>query len=170
MKKRDKDTYFPRESDPYVIRQRLLARTAVTFSGCWEWKGSVTGGKKAKRQYGKIWHDGKEHRCHILSFTTFKGPVPAGCVVCHECDNPPCWNPAHLKAGTMKENMQAGVRRGRPIGRKPVLECIHGHAYTPENTEITASGYRNCRHCRANSGKRARLKRRRAASSSISPT
>ncbi len=42
------------------------------------------------------------------------GPIPIDkpCVL-HECDNPPCVNPYHLKVGTAKENAEDRTNRGR---------------------------------------------------------
>lgn len=33
--------------------------------------------------------------------------------VLHSCDNPWCWNPEHLRAGTARDNAQDAVSRGR---------------------------------------------------------
>ena len=47
------------------------------------------------------------------------GPAPPDHHACHSCDNPPCWNPRHLRWGSPTENaMDAVIRRRRPLGEE----------------------------------------------------
>lgn len=77
-------------------------------SGCWPWPLY-----KNEKGYGVICFDGNKYSVHRLSFQVFKGIIPDGFVVMHECDNPACFNPDHLFLGTQQENMDDMVRKGR---------------------------------------------------------
>ena len=48
---------------------------------------------------------------HRIVFHAIYGYLPE--VVRHRCDNPPCYNPAHLLPGTMADNSRDMVDRGR---------------------------------------------------------
>lgn len=76
---------------------------------CWIWPGPVVndGG------YGLIYAQDTPFVVYRLSFEWFKGVIPRGFVVMHECDKPRCWNPGHLFLGTQKENVQDMIRKGR---------------------------------------------------------
>lgn len=89
---------------------RLLANRKITLSGCWEWTGC-----RHPTGYGMVTIKRKGHRTHILSYKEFKGPVPSGLLVCHTCDNPPCFNPDHLWLGTHKDNAQDAKVKGRLV-------------------------------------------------------
>ena len=43
-------------------------------------------------------------------------PIPEGMVVMHTCDNPGCFNPAHLVLGTVAENNADKATKGRGKG------------------------------------------------------
>jgi hypothetical protein len=77
---------------------------------CWEWKAGKNDGENS---YGVIWHGGKKHKAHRLALELTSGPIEPGLCACHKCDNPPCCNPAHLFAGTHKDNVRDAISKGR---------------------------------------------------------
>lgn len=77
---------------------------------CWPWTAG-----KYKSGYGSIGKGGRGSNtyAHIVAYELQYGPVPEGLDVLHSCDNPPCCNGRHLRAGTHAENMQDKEVKGR---------------------------------------------------------
>lgn len=76
---------------------------------CWEWKAG-----RYPAGYGQISIQSPRRGfgAHVISFYINNGYWPApNCL--HKCDNPPCCNPAHLFAGTAKDNVHDMVSKGR---------------------------------------------------------
>lgn len=77
-------------------------------NGCWLWTGA-----KYRGGYGHMGMNGKNTKVHRFSYEHFVGPIPAGLIVRHKCDNPCCVNPEHLMTGTHKDNTNDKIARGR---------------------------------------------------------
>ena len=81
---------------------------------CWEWVGS-----KNQAGYGVIRLKGKTKRFHRVIFEIINGEIPNNLDILHDCDNPICFNPNHLRTGTHAENMADASKRLRlPTGIK----------------------------------------------------
>lgn len=90
------------------MRKAQLNQYRRTRSGCWLWTGGV-----ASDGYGKLKRRQKTLRAHRVFYEEYVGKIPAGLLVCHDCDTPLCVNPKHLFLGTHLENEQDKDRKGR---------------------------------------------------------
>lgn len=84
-------------------------RFVIRREGCWDWSGA----KRTRGGYGRM----KGGYAHRISWAIHHGPIPAGLLVLHRCDNPPCSNPDHLFLGTQKDNMADAAAKGRLANR-----------------------------------------------------
>ena len=121
---------------------------------CINAKGTV-GNAYGHVRYGHDW-------AHRVEWERVHGPIPAGLVVRHSCDNPACVNLAHLLLGTVADNQRDMAERGR--GRNQfsgVSECAAGHPLSgPNLQEWTDANGRVHRHCRSCKNARKRAARR----------
>lgn len=93
------------------FESNVLAKVGRTGNPdeCWLWQGSI----EQKNGYGRYKHKGKYLKAHRLVYEFCVGPIPEGEVVRHSCDNPPCTNPKHLLVGTVQDNVDDMMERGR---------------------------------------------------------
>lgn len=81
--------------------------------GCMEWLAA-----RDPNGYGRFGVWGKRTRlAHHVSIWLAVREDPAGRVVRHSCDNPPCVNPLHLSVGTHQDNVADKVSKLRHAWR-----------------------------------------------------
>jgi hypothetical protein len=92
-----------------TVLERLLKHTLVNAdTACWEWQASVN-----NVGYGMMRDATKMRSTHRISYEEHIGPIPKGMCVCHKCDNTRCVNPDHLWLGTMRDNINDMIKKGR---------------------------------------------------------
>lgn len=120
-----------RVQDPWII---------CPVTGCWLWQASVNGDG-----YGSINYDGYT-AAHIMVYERFRGPVPDGLELDHQCRVRRCVNPDHLEPVTTRVNVLRG--EGASAQHARATHCKKGHAYTARLNYSKMHGYhRRCWEC-----------------------
>ncbi len=117
-----------------VMPERIKKRVCVDSNGCWNWIPK----SKHPYGYGKYIYTQSGNRfdlsSHRASWLAFKGEIPKGMSVCHNCpngDNPACCNPDHLFLGTPKDNTRDMMKK------KKVFDFVGEKNNSAILTEIT---------------------------------
>ncbi len=128
--------------------ERFNANYEVAPSGCWEWTGCVR-----RTGYGVFHPTPKQVAPHIWSYQYFKGPIPDGLTVDHQCRNRRCVNPDHLRLLTRGDNVLASPESnaGRNMRK---THCDRGHPLEGDNLIVIPNfrnperpPWRQCREC-----------------------
>ena len=130
-----------------TVEQRFNKKYVINeVTDCWDWTAALN-----NIGYGMFrWASNKMRTAHRASYELHNGPIPEGLVVCHTCDNPKCVNPKHLWTGTLKDNAQDMVAKGRNsramVGYKHKLgTCKHCGVVKPVNT-LARNHNDKCKH------------------------
>lgn len=112
-----------RSLNPLAFDRLIDGAEVRTAAECWPWRGCTT-----KDGYGQIRIAGPKQRAHRVMFSLFNPGVRAP-LVRHNCHNPRCINPAHLRAGTALDNAhdrmhanRGGDLRGTANGRSKLTD------------------------------------------------
>lgn len=118
---------------------------------CWLW----IGGRK-ETGYGVFWDGLKLTVPHRWVYVYYRGAIAPKMDLHHVCENRCCCNPWHVEPLPHKEHMHSHPEMGMKSGaqNRAKTVCINGHEYTPDNTYIDKRGYRHCRKCRLENGRR----------------
>lgn len=105
-------------------------------SGCWEWPYY-----RLPTGYGRVGWGGNTVHVTRVAFQIQHGYWPEVCR--HSCDNPPCFNPAHLLDGTQADNIRDKVERGRQQRGERVPQARLTEAQVHDIRDLLAVGERN---------------------------
>lgn len=92
------------------LQTRFWSKVARgSADACWPFHGV-----RDRKGYGRF-HMKSQGAClaHRVAWELVNGPAPKDRCVMHECDNPPCCNPAHLRLGTDADNKADMLAKGR---------------------------------------------------------
>lgn len=161
---------IPEKDLPLAERMERTGWTEATphpeLGPCWEWNG-----KRNDNGYGIVnavrrGYDGA--RAHRVMYELTFGPLDPGVVVRHDCDNPPCVNPSHLRVGSQWSNTDDMARRGRSgmLYENRGNRCKNGHdmtlpgAFSVHPNERNGRTYRSCRECARQRNREYRARQR----------
>lgn len=112
---------------------------------CWLWTASCFA-----RGYGQFCMGTSRLKAHRVAWVIACGrDVPAGMIVCHACNNPPCVNPLHLRLCTHKDNADDREASGKTARGDRNGQRIHpertarGRAHSERMREVAVRGERH---------------------------
>jgi hypothetical protein len=115
----------------------------INDNDCW----ICTSHSRSHNGYPYMSLKGKNVRISHYIYKRFKGEIPENHIVMHACDNSACVNPDHLKTGTVDDNIQDKVNKGRQAkgsgnGRAKLTgEQVIAIRKDPRSLRITAREY-----------------------------
>lgn len=112
---------------------------------CWLWTAS-----RRRDGYGQFRVSGGGEKnvvlsAHRISYELLVGPIPDGLCVLHKCDNPICVNPEHLFPGTMKDNVDDMMRKGRHVKAGTYTEAARRFGEDNLRSKLTSGIVREIR-------------------------
>jgi len=135
------------DADMVRAKARFWSCVNKIPGGCWEWTGGVEGG------FGKFFFKKKTYRSHYIAWFFTHGVHPTEFLV-HNCVNPKCVCPDHLRVSSHQEKMTDRKVRDR-FGLQPkratltfeqAQEIRRDYNKTSYDLSIIADRYKVSRH------------------------
>lgn len=89
---------------------RFWLKVSKDSSGCWLWTGTVKPGG-----YGKVTLRGRQYHAHRAAWEHFRGPIPKGLDIHHQCRVRHCVNPKHMELVTPLGNQRRRREHEREV-------------------------------------------------------
>ena len=101
-----------KESD----KKRFWSKVKKTKK-CWIWNSSkfTDGYGRFKIKIGGVYYSRRSHRLSYAWSVGLDNDRLVNGIVIHSCDNPLCVNPKHLSIGTVQDNIDDCIRKGRRV-------------------------------------------------------
>lgn len=125
-----------------LLAARIMRGVVEDAQGCWirtTRRPTPSGYTHISRQVGGV---RTYYYAHRVMYVAAKGAIPSGMTVDHLCENPPCCNPDHLKAGPHHANIIRSENNFYAINARKT-HCVRGHELPPYHI----GGQRRCREC-----------------------
>lgn len=103
----------------YKTLRETFEALILSKDDCWIFSRAHSNG------YGRFSFKGIRYYAHRVSWILYKGDIPNGLNVLHECDNPICCNPDHLFLGTQSDNALDMVSKNRHVVYKGESNTNH---------------------------------------------
>ncbi len=100
--------FFPWSLLETKVTKHVLIQATGHETDCWIYQGSLDADG-----YGRVRIQSVYIRVHRLMWLARFGLIPDDLVVCHNCDQPSCCRPEHLRLDTSPENIRERTRKGR---------------------------------------------------------
>jgi hypothetical protein len=107
-----------------ALAQRFWSKVDASGGNdsCWPWTAAVNHERGGYGQFKIGLPEKKTIRTNRMAWILARGDIPDGLHVLHQCDNPPCCNPAHLFLGTIQDNNRDMAAKGRRRSRKYISD------------------------------------------------